>query len=193
MPDRYAMLTVDTEALPNRAETDHVNRLILGKHGDKQAGVKEMALIAREYGARLVFFLDLCGAYPYLDELKAVAQWLVREGQDVQAHAHPEYLPLSFWEEHGRRQRPWYMNDYSFERAGFIIKYFTDLLYSFTGERPIAFRAGSFRWNTATLRALKENGYLFSFNNSMCAVDNGQCPFSLPTNQPYRWSNGLIE
>ena len=27
----------------------------------------------------------------------------------------------------------------------------------------------------------------------MCAVANGQCPFSLPTNLPYRWSNGLIE
>lgn len=27
----------------------------------------------------------------------------------------------------------------------------------------------------------------------MCAVHNQQCPFSLPTNTPYKWSNGIIE
>lgn len=193
MSDRYALLTVDTEALPNRAETDHVRRLILGKHGDREAGVKEMALIGEEYGARLIFFLDLCGAYPYLDELREIAAWLVARGQDVELHAHPEYLPLSFWEERGLNQRPWYMNEYPDDRAQFIIGYFTKLLTEFTGKKPVAFRAGSFRWNSAILKALASNGYKLSFNNSMCAVANAQCPFSLPTNQPFRWSNGLIE
>lgn len=193
MKNRYAILTVDTEALPNRAPNDHVNRLILGIHGEHSAGVREMANIGSEFGASLVFFLDLCGAIEYRDELEAVAKWLHRRGQDVQLHAHPEYLPKSFWQQHKRDIRPYYLNTYTLDRANFIITHFANMLKSFTGQAPRAFRAGSFRWNSCTLGALQKNGITFSFNNSMCAVYNQQCPFSVGDNAPFQWSNGIIE
>lgn len=193
MKTRYAVLTVDTEALPNRAETDHVNRLILGVHGERQAGVREMVSIGAEFGARLIFFMDTCGALAYADELRDVARWLVANGQDVQLHAHPEYLPASFWKKHKLTALPAYLNEYTDDRASFIITKFAKMLTEFTGVAPVAFRAGSFRWNSGTLKALKVNGIRLSFNNSMCAVYNKQCAFSLPTNDPYRWSNGIYE
>lgn len=193
MKSKYAILTVDTEALPNRASDDHVNRLILGKHGGHQAGVMEMADIGREFGAPLVFFLDFCGAWSRLEELGEVARQLDAKGQDVQLHAHPEYLPITFWQEHKLDKRPYYLNEYPQERADFMLSLLASTLEGFTGKKPRAFRSGSFRWNKAILSALEKIGVRYSFNNSMCAIYNGQCPFSLPTNHPYRWSNGLVE
>lgn len=55
MADRYALITVDTEALPKRASEDHVSRLMWGKHEKGTAGVREMCSIGDEFGAKHVF------------------------------------------------------------------------------------------------------------------------------------------
>lgn len=192
--NRYAILTVDTEALPKRATTDHVNRLMWGRHEEGTAGVAEMASIGKEFGVAHVFFLDWCGAYQQLEEVRKVAKWLDEHGQDVQLHTHPEYLPKEFWDAHGLSPKPEYMNQYSDDaRAEFVIRHFGGLLSETTGKPVRAHRAGSFRWNACTIRALKALEIPLSFNNSMAALYNKQCNFSLPTSQPYRWSNGVIE
>lgn len=194
MANRYAMLTVDTEALPKRASQDHVKRLIWGVHDRGTAGIREMCSLGDEFNAKHVFFVDMCGAYPYLDEMREVVRWLDHEGQDVQLHTHPEYLPDSFWAENGLDASPQYMNQYSDDaRAEFVIKHFSKLISEVTGKGIVAHRAGSFRWNACTIRALKAAKIPLSFNNSMCAYHAKQCVFSEPTNSPYVWSNGVIE
>lgn len=194
MGNRYALLTVDTEALPKRASGDHVKRLIWGRHDKGTAGIREMCLIGNEFNAKHVFFVDLCGAFPYLEEMCEVVRWLDQAGQDVQLHTHPEYLPKEFWVERGLASRPEYMNQYSDEsRAEFVITHFAGLISAVTGKEICAHRAGSFRWNADSIRALKAAGIPLSFNNSMCAYHNGQCVFSEPTNFPYVWSNGVVE
>lgn len=192
--NRYAILTVDTEALPKRAAQDHVKRLMWGEHETGRAGVGEMCAIGDEFGARHVFFVDLCGAYGALNESLGVVRWLNAAGQDVQLHTHPEYLPDTFWAEHGLARRPQYMNQYADDaRAEFVIRHFGALIANETGKPILAHRAGSFRWNACTIRALKAAAIPLSFNNSMCAVHAGQCVFSEPTNLPFVWSNGVIE
>ncbi|OWT72743.1 MULTISPECIES: polysaccharide deacetylase [unclassified Achromobacter] len=194
MPDRYALITVDTEALPKRAPGDHVKRLMWGEHKGGTAGVREMCRIGDEFGAKHVFFMDLCGAYDELGAALRVARWLHAEGQDVQLHAHPEYLPMRFWDEHGLAPRPQYMNQYTDDaRTVFILRHFGGLITGVTGKAIRAFRAGSFRWNASTIRALEDVAIPLSFNNSMCAVRAGQCPYAEDTNVPYAWSNGVIE
>lgn len=194
MGDRYALLTVDTEALPKRATGDHVKRLIWGEHANGTAGIREMCSIGDEFKAKHVFFVDLCGAYPFLDEMHEVVRWLDQEGQDVQLHTHPEYLPDSFWAENGLDRNPQYMNQYSDDaRAEFVIKHFGKLISEVTGKNIVAHRAGSFRWNASTIRALEAAKIPLSFNNSMCAFHAKQCVFSKPTNLPYLWSNGVLE
>jgi hypothetical protein len=191
--NRYALLTVDTEALPKRAETDHVKRLIWGEHSNGTAGVREMAAAADEVGAKLTFFVDACGAYSRWEEVAEVVRWLDAAGHDVQLHAHPEYLPEQFWSEHGFKYRPRFLNQYGAEKAIFTIRHFGKLISDLTGKPVQAFRAGSFRWNADTIRALSEARIPLSFNNSMHACQAGQCTYSEPTNQPYQWSNGVIE
>lgn len=194
MKDRYALITVDTEALPKRASQDHVNRLMWGRHEKGTAGIGEMCAIGDEFNAKHVFFVDLCGAYASLDETREVVRWLDAQGQDVQLHTHPEYLPASFWKDHGLAPLPQYMNQYADDgRAEFIIRHFGQMISDVTGKGLRAFRAGSFRWNASSIRALKSANIPLSFNNSMCAVHAGQCSFSEATNQPYAWSNGIIE
>lgn len=194
LQQRYAILTVDTETLPKRALNDHVNRLIWGRHDKGTAGVREMCAIGDEFNAKHVFFVDMCGAYFYPEEMCEVVRWLDRSGQDVQLHTHPEVLPKSFWTENGVEFRPEYMNDYTEDAwAGFIISHFAKMISEITGKEILAYRSGSFRWNGCSIRALKAANILLSFNNSMRAYRAGRCVFSEPTNLPYAWSNGIIE
>lgn len=193
MKNHYALLTVDTEALPKRAPRDHVHRLIWGEHSNGRAGIREMCSIGSEFGVKHIFFVDVCGAYSYRQELERVIRWLDKEGQDVQLHAHPEYLPGDFWPEYNFNYRPRFMNQYSDDKDDFVIGHFGDMITAITHKPLRAFRAGSFRWNAGTIRALAKHGIPLSFNNSMCAVHNEQCLHSLPMNTPFRWSNGIIE
>lgn len=192
--DRFMLITVDTEALPKRAPDDHVNRLMWGRHSNGTAGIGEMVSVGNDFGIRHVFFVDMCGAYAQLDEIRDVMRWLDAAGQDVQLHTHPEYLPKSFWDDHGYGVKPQYMNQYvGDDKAAFVIRHFADLMSNTTGKPVRAHRAGSFRWNASSMRALKAADIPLSFNNSMCAVRAGQCVFSVPTNHPFMWSNGVIE
>lgn len=193
MKSRYAFLTVDTEALPNRAAEDHVNRLILGAHGEHRAGVMEMAGIASEFNAALVFFLDLCGVWDQLDEVAQAARNLLSKKQDIQLHAHPEYFPRDFWKKHKFKRKPSFMNQFGEARTRAVLRILANKLAEITGERPRAFRAGSFRWNASTIKVLHQLGIPYSFNNSMEAVIQRQCSFSRPSNQPFMWSNGIVE
>ncbi|WP_322995279.1 polysaccharide deacetylase [Castellaniella sp.] len=192
--NRYLMLTVDTEALPKRAAEDHVNRLMWGRHPNGTAGIAEMAAIGDEFNAKHVFFVDLCGAYFYQEETAQVVRWLHAAGQDVQLHTHPEYLPPSFWEGHQHSAKPRFMNQYhDDDRAEFVIRHFAQMLSGLTGEPVRAHRAGSFRWNADSIRALDAAGIPLSFNNSMAAMLAEQSVFGVPTNTPFRWSNGVVE
>jgi len=195
MPERsrYAMLTVDTEALPRRAAEDHVRRLIWGEHEGGTAGVREMCRIGDEVGARHVFFVDVCGAYAYGEQVAEVIRWLDKAGQDVQLHTHPEYLPAEFWEEYGFKYRPRFLNQYDATKAEFTLKHFGRIISDITGKPVLAFRAGSFRWNVNTIHALHTAGIPLAFNNSMKAFLDGVCPYGEPTNAPFTWSNGIVE
>jgi hypothetical protein len=191
--NRYALLTVDTEALPKRASGNHVKRLMWGECEKGTAGIREMCSLGDDVGAKHVFFVDICGAYIYRSEVDQVIAWLDGAGQDVQMHLHPNYLPKTFWKEHGLSSIPMYMSAYDDARAEFIITHFSQKLSSITGKKTRAFRAGSFRWNAGIIRALAKAEIALSFNNTMRAMRLGQCIYSLPTNLPFAWPNGVIE
>lgn len=192
--EHYAMLTVDTEALPKRAYANHVQKLIWGRHEKGNAGIREMCAIGDDFKVKHTFFVDMCGAYRYPDEMREVVHWLNQEEQDVQLHAHPEVLPYTFWSGNGVEFRPEYLNEYSQDSwAEFIIRHFGGQLSAITGKELRAYRSGSFRWNACTIRALKAANIPLSFNNSMRAYRAGRCVFSEPTSRPYVWSNGVIE
>ncbi|MCV9917008.1 hypothetical protein OIV57_33395 [Burkholderia pseudomallei] len=74
------------------------------------------------------------------------------------------------------------MNQYTDDaRAEFVIRHFGGLISAETRKPVLAHRAGSFRWNASTIRALKSTGVPLSFNNSLCAGLAGQCKYREPT------------
>ncbi|MGE8520292.1 MAG: polysaccharide deacetylase [Alcaligenes faecalis] len=191
---RYALITVDTEALPRRAADSHVRHLVWGNHTRGSAGIKEITSIGKEFGAKHVFFLDLCGAYGCLGQMQEVVGWLDAQRQDVQLHTHPETLPKTFWQEHGFSVSPRYMNQYTDPiKTAFVLRHFSRLITDITGKPILAHRAGSFRWNALTIRALQELNIPLSFNQSMRALDSGRGVHGEPDCLPYSWSNGVIE
>jgi hypothetical protein len=191
---RYAMLTVDAEALPRRASHDHVNRLLWGMHAQGTAGIREMCAIGDDFSAKHIFFVDLCGAYTAPEEMREVVRWLDSMGQDVQLHAHPEVLPKEFWVANGLNCQPALMNEYGDDaRPALIIRHFGGIISDITKKTIVAFRAGSFRWNACLIRALQGTGTPLSFNNSMRAFEARHSAHGEPTNYPYAWSNGVIE
>ncbi|HNQ05423.1 MAG TPA: polysaccharide deacetylase [Thiobacillaceae bacterium] len=190
---RYALVTVDTEAQPARAAGEHVRRLIWGEHPGGTAGIRELCAAAREVAARLVFFVDACGVYQHGAPYEEAVRWLVQAGHDVQLHTHSEFLPDSFWHEHGFPVRPRLLNQYDEARAAFTLRFFSEHLARVKGGPITAFRAGSFRWNAGTLRAQAELGLPLSFNNSMRAWVDGVCPHAETLGRPFAWSNGVIE
>lgn len=191
--NRYALVTIDTEALPKRAEKNHVQRLVWGEYKQGTAGIKEMTAIAQDVGAKLVYFVDACGIYLYGKPFEDAVRWLVAQEQDVQLHTHPEFLPDTFWKEHSFSNRPRYLNQYDDERALFTLDFFSRYLAEIKGSPVKAFRAGSFRWNAATLRAMKALDIPLSFNNTMRGFTDGVSPFAEEANHPFLWSNGLTE
>ena len=194
MKNRYALLTVDTEALPQRAVTDHVRRLMWGEHDKGTAGVREMASIGNEFGAKHIFFVDMCGAYERKDEIREVMTWLDADGQDVELHTHPEYLPADFWKRTKFRIQPRLMNKYTdANKEYYLLSHFAEEVVDVV-QRPVrAFRAGSFRWNSITLETLKKLNIPLSFNNTVAAMNIGQNPYSIPLSKPFLWSNGILE
>lgn len=86
-----------------------------------------------------------------------------------------------------------FLNQYDCDKAEFTIRHLADLMASATGKAVRAFRAGSFRWNADTIRALGAAGIPLSFNNSMSACQREQAIYSEATNQPFLWSNGVVE
>jgi len=190
---RYVLVTIDDEAQPKRASQDHVKRLIWGEHENGTAGIREMCAAADDVGAKLVHFVDACGVYLHGEAFAEAVRWLVSAGHDVQLHTHSEFLPDAFWTEHGFSIRPRMLNEYEEARSIFTIRYFSDYLASITGKPIKAFRAGSFRWNAGTLKAQAELGIPLSFNHSMRAYMDGACAFAEPSDQPFQWSNGVIE
>jgi len=192
--ERYAMLTVDTEALPKRAPDEHVARLIWGVHEHGSAGIRELCAIGDEFRLKHVFFVDMCGLYRHPAEMREVVRWLDEQGQDVQLHMHPEVLPAEVWTENGLDFRPEYMNAYRQDDwAEFLIGHFARQLAELTGKRVLAYRAGSLRCNASSIRALRAIDIPLSFNNSMRAYRAGRCTHSEPTDLPFAWSNGVIE
>lgn len=193
MVNKYILLTVDVEALPKRANDDHVNRLMWGIYPNGRAGVREITSLGLEFGVNHVFFIDYCGAIKRRKEIDEVVKWLVSANQDVQLHTHSEYLPDKFFEKSGIATRPKLLNQCSRQKAQFVLRRFRRILEMAKGGPVTAFRAGSFRWNAGTIRAMANVGIPLSFNNSTHAFLEGKNPFSLPTNNPYLWTNGVIE
>lgn len=193
---RKFILSVDVEALPARAEAEHVERLIYGRFGKKEAaGIDLMMEMADVHGIPLTMYLDIAETTLYGDEIREVALHIRERGHDLQMHLHPELLPRSFWAKIGF-SRPNQMPEfYTFERYAAVLNEFIRELKNASGLNEItSFRAGAFRIGDGGLRALTKFGVPTASNLSYESfVNQKRLPLAPPDATPFHWENGPFE
>ncbi len=188
-PKRRIMITVDVEAQPRRAERDPVDRLIWGKFPQGRAGIGEMMDIADRHGAKLTMFLDFCERDIHGEAIRDVGREIHRRGHDLQLHAHPDFMSNDFWAEKGL-PRIGNLNETTPEQAAVLFDFLAEEYELATGERPLAYRGGGYRFNQHSLDAMAERGIMC--HSSYNAARDTQ-PVKLGLRKQFRWPSGVLE
>jgi peptidoglycan/xylan/chitin deacetylase (PgdA/CDA1 family) len=146
------LITVDTETYSVGGKLPLFGPNIYGEHGGEEFGVARIMDISEKYNAKATFFVDVYMHQHYGKEpVRDLCRVIARRGHDVQLHAHLSWLPDS---------KSDFLYDYSLDRQRELLKEGKELIGEWTGQAPVAFRAGSYSANLDTIRALAENGFL---------------------------------
>ena len=182
------MLTIDVEALPKRAKSNHVDTLIYGKIGGMEYGIGKMMDIADKHHVKMTFFLDFAECELYGDEIINVGKYIISRGHDLQVHCHYDLLKdivgKEPWKSIDENYYSWYKNDNDSKK---IIDYVTEQYVKCTGKMPAAYRGGAYRFGIPLLNALKEKGYKADLSYNCIR------PLILPENKQFLFENGLVE
>jgi len=177
------LMTFDVECSMGGAWNDPALRPIsprfgmMGDYGGKQLGIPLICDILEQANLKATFFLE-----PFNDDLgwpgetEPVARYLVEKGQDVQLHIHPNHVHYGLHRAGMAFQKTDQMADLPQEWQKELIVRGTGLLESWTGKRPIAFRAGNMGASEETLAALSETGLWIDSSYTFPYV-GGQCKF----------------
>lgn len=187
---KHLLITIDVEAGPHLQSADHVARLIWGEFGKHRLGIGRMMDIAERYGRKLTFFLDFCETLQYPGAFERICREILAHGHDIQLHAHTQFLTESFWKERGLRQVHCGLDHYTRGHAEALMEFLVDCACSLGNKRPVAFRGGAFRYNSAILYAMARCRVPLSFNYNI----KTRYQFNNHSNRGvFRWSNGIVE
>ncbi|MFG6327704.1 MAG: methyltransferase domain-containing protein [Lachnospiraceae bacterium] len=181
------MITVDVEAMPMRAGSNHVDTLIYGKVGGGEYGIGKIMDIADKHNVEVTFFLDFAECELYGDEIINVGKYIVSRGHDLQVHCHYDLLKDVVGKEpwgSNENYYSWYKND---NDAKIMIDYVTEQYVRCTGKMPAAYRGGEYRFDIPILKVLKEKGYQADLSYNCIR------PLILTANKQFLFENGLIE
>lgn len=153
------------------------SRGMMGQYGARQLGIPLICEILNRYDVKATFFLEPFNEeLGYPGETEPVCQYLIEHGQDVQLHVHPGHYHYGLQ----RQAKPFKMTDQIAELPlGFQRQMISDgagKLTSWTGQKPIAFRAGNMGATDDTLKILPETGIWMDSSYTFPYV-GGQCLF----------------
>ncbi|MDY0131698.1 MAG: hypothetical protein RBR53_03425 [Desulforegulaceae bacterium] len=188
-------ITVDTETSIGGAFSNPLlkpvgkEKRIYGKIAGEHYGIPLIMDIADSYGLKITFFVEVLNHYYFgKEDNYEVCQYILKRGHDVQLHLHPNYLNFKLDEP----QKLIYsdnMYDYDLDTQVELIKEGKELLKEFGVNNPVAFRAGNYGFNLDTLKALKENSFLYDSSYSFTFCSNRKDFFNLFTNDVVNFNN----
>jgi hypothetical protein len=156
----FAMISVDVEALPGRANEDYVNKLIYGKFDGGEYGIGRLCDIFERTGIKATFFVDFACCCVHGDEgIFEAARYLLGRGHDVQLHMHPEIYVRKMRPDVKLEEFPSF-ETLPYEIAEEVLAYGIDKYEQALGCKPSIFRPGGMRKNDAMYRACYDLGLL---------------------------------
>jgi hypothetical protein len=180
-------LTVDTEIWPYYAgwpkrrlqsgERDlarQFDHCILGATTQGEFGVRYQLARLNDHGLRATYFVEPLHAAAVGEKwLAETVGMIVRAGQDVQMHAHTEWLSDAR-DPALPPQYQQFIRQFSFPDQVRILAWAKQRLESCGAAKIVAFRAGSFGANLDTLRALSTIGVPIDSSHNRCYL-GGPC------------------
>jgi len=151
---------------------------MMGDYGGRALGIPMICDILSRCGVNATFFLE-----PFNDELghpgetEPVCRFLADNGQDVQLHVHPNHVHYGMQAKGVSFKRTDNMADLPPDRQTEMINLGAERIAKWTGEKPMAFRAGNMAASEETLKAMEttdiwmDSSYTFPYAG-------GQCRFS---------------
>jgi hypothetical protein len=168
------LLTIDTEVYPLRQNwrteglRGDIARDIYGETDQGSFGLTYQLETLNAHRLKAVFMVEgLFAEAVGLDPLRRIVREITDAGQEVQIHAHPEWLA---WMAHpplppnGRET----FRQFSLEEQSRLIQLASNNLRMAGAAELLAFRAGDFAANADTLRALHGQGLRFDTSLDPC-------------------------
>lgn len=178
--------------------SQHVSRCMWGVFGDERAGIKEMMDAADEVDVKISFFVDVLEIYSYSTEIIDVMQYIDSRGHDVQMRMYPSMVNSSSWSEI-LASESWtesgaikdnYMSCWTQETADYWFTKSIEIFDLAGIDKPIAFRAGAYRYCDTIIVSMAKHGLTQSYNyNLFTSTQN----FSYGYVQNFEWENGVME
>jgi len=187
-------ITIDTECSLGGALDDprklpvQPERAILGRIGSDCYGTPLVMSILERNGLRGTFFLEVLASHVTDAQQMADAYGqIIARGHDAQLHLHPVYHYYRGMREGGLQPDQFPPNidligGLPVETQLQLLREGCALLEKFTGNKPVAFRAGCFGASNSTLRMLAQVG--IQYDSSFNASYLGQTCLLEPRTQP---------
>ncbi len=169
------LLTVDTELswrqhLRGASWRDNLAR----SYDPAGVGVPYQLRLLGEHKLKACFFIDPMPALVYgIEVVERMVAPVLEVGQEVQLHLHPSWQGLS----EGQDPPVFELTGYDAGRQRALIETARDLLVAAGAPMPVAFRAGTFAANEATLDALAAMGMVYDSSHD---GSYHPCPSALP-------------
>ena len=159
-------LTIDTELAWRHHAAGHDGATVVARSLEP-AGVgiaHQLAVLAR-HALKATFFVDPMPALVFgLEPFARLVSAILAAGQEVQLHCHPNWSGARA-DDRGAHAR-FELIDYSEAEQRQLIAGARDLLIAAGAPPPVAFRAGSYAANDATLRVLAAIGFAYDSSHN---------------------------
>ncbi len=202
---RLMVLTINVEAGSKCADLavqgdnkNQISRCVWGEFEDEHVGISEMMDAADSSNVTISFFVDVLGYYSYGLEIIEVMKYIDSRGHDVQMRMYPSMVNSSSWNEimqtdewiSSGAKKENYMSCWDQQTSDFWFQKSMELFDLAEIDRPIAFRAGAFRYCDTIIESMKKYNLTQSYNYNLFTQNQN---FSFGYMQNFEWNNGIHE
>jgi hypothetical protein len=188
-----SFLSFDVEALPGRATSDLVARLVWGKVDGAEFGIRRISKILGMHRLKGNFLVDFSMCLMHGDdEVRRILDFLREEGHEVHCHLHSEWV-VRKWGLTGGWEGPLGLDRTSPDLTDSLLQFTAWKFHALTGLEPVVFRSGGYQFSESTIRSAAKAGFRVLSNYNSTRHQRLQLPEPALNNDSFTWDNGVVE